>query len=124
MIIYMDMAMFNQGLVVAGIGCAVVFTALTILWFILELTSKLINLKINVQLKKKDVPVKEIRLARDVNGELTAVIGTAFYLYLEDIHDQENTILTIKRMGKNYSPWSSKIYSVMNLNKRFAKKAS
>lgn len=116
--------MFNQGLVVAGIGCAVVFTALTILWFILELTSKLINLKINVQLKKKDVPVKEIRLARDVNGELTAVIGTAFYLYLEDIHDQENTILTIKRMGKNYSPWSSKIYSVMNLNKRFAKKAS
>ena len=45
-------------------------------------------------------------------GELHAAIATALYLYRQEVHDYENYVLTIKRIEKKYSPWSSKIYSL------------
>lgn len=44
--------------------------------------------------------------------ELNAAIATALYLYRQEVHDYENYVLTIKRIEKRYSPWSSKIYSL------------
>ena len=48
----------------------------------------------------------------DVNTEIAAVISTALHLYKNDVHDFENTVLTIKKVAKAYSPWSSKIYGL------------
>jgi glutaconyl-CoA/methylmalonyl-CoA decarboxylase subunit delta len=59
-----------------------------------------------------------------MSGETSAAIAMALHLYLEEAHDQENTILTIRRNPKNYAPWSSKIYSVLGLNKKFYRRAS
>ncbi|HSD63250.1 MAG TPA: hypothetical protein VLB50_05600, partial [Ignavibacteriaceae bacterium] len=47
-----------------------------------------------------------------VSGEINAAISAALYLYFEEVHDTENTVLTIKKVQKNYSPWSSKIYGL------------
>jgi hypothetical protein len=45
------------------------------------------------------------------NDEL-AVIAMALYKYSESIHDYENMSLTINKVSKTYSPWSSKIYGL------------
>lgn len=48
----------------------------------------------------------------EVSGEVYAAIATALYEFGEDTHDVENTVLTIQKVKRNYSPWSSKIYSL------------
>ena len=44
--------------------------------------------------------------------ELNAAIASAVYLFTTHPHDSESTVLTIKRIEKIYSPWSSKIYGL------------
>lgn len=47
------------------------------------------------------------------NGEdITAIIAATIHLYLQEVHDFENYCLTIKRIDRIYSPWSSKIYGL------------
>jgi glutaconyl-CoA/methylmalonyl-CoA decarboxylase subunit delta len=46
------------------------------------------------------------------NDDLSAIIAAAIHLYLQEAHDFENYSLTIKRIDKIYSPWSSKIYGL------------
>ena len=41
-----------------------------------------------------------------------SVLTEPFYFQGDDNHDIENTILTINKVTKNYSPWSSKIYTL------------
>ncbi|MDR0750949.1 MAG: lamin tail domain-containing protein [Tannerellaceae bacterium] len=48
----------------------------------------------------------------DVSGEILAAISMALYELDEDVHDIENTVLTIQKVKRNYSPWSSKIYGL------------
>lgn len=48
-------------------------------------------------------------------GEVIAAISLALSEYLGDKHDVEDTILTIKRMQRAYSPWNSKIYNLRTL---------
>lgn len=57
--------------------------------------------------------------AVEVSGDVYAAIAVALYRYSRDLHDVENTVLTINRAAKVYSPWSSKIYGLRRLpNKR------
>jgi len=44
--------------------------------------------------------------------EIFAAIAMALHLHESELHDAENTILTINRVAKLYSPWSSKIYGL------------
>lgn len=44
-----------------------------------------------------------------------AAIAMALYLYFNEIHDEESDIITVKRVSRTYSPWSSKLYSMRNL---------
>lgn len=48
----------------------------------------------------------------DVSGEVYAAIFTAIHLYNEELHDLENTVLTINKVSRTYSPWSSKIHGL------------
>ena len=45
------------------------------------------------------------------SGEEIAAIAMALHEHL-DTHDRENTILTINKVKRAYSPWSSKIYNL------------
>lgn len=45
-------------------------------------------------------------------GEIYAVIAMALHMYLEDAHDYEKMVLTMQRVMRPYSPWSSKIYGL------------
>lgn len=46
------------------------------------------------------------------SGEVIAAIGMALAEHFGQGHDMEDTILTIKRMKRSYSPWNSKIYNM------------
>lgn len=49
------------------------------------------------------------------SGEVIAAIGMALAEHFGQGHDMEDTILTIKRMKKAYSPWNSKIYNLRQM---------
>ena len=52
------------------------------------------------------------------SGEEVAAIAMALALYKEDLHDKESTILTINRVARAYSPWSSKIYGLRQIPRK------
>jgi Na+-transporting methylmalonyl-CoA/oxaloacetate decarboxylase gamma subunit len=51
------------------------------------------------------------------SGEEIAAIVMALHEHL-NAHDQENTILTINKVKKAYSPWSSKIYGLREIPRK------
>lgn len=61
--------------------------------------------------KAEDADHSEIE---EDSGEVIAAISTALYQHL-NAHDYEDTILTINKVKRAYSPWSSKIYSLREL---------
>ncbi|MDX9768930.1 MAG: OadG family protein [Tenuifilaceae bacterium] len=48
------------------------------------------------------------------SGEEMAAIAMALHLFQSELHDQESLTLTINKISRTYSPWSSKIYGIMN----------
>lgn len=48
----------------------------------------------------------------DIPGEVNAAIALALHLFRNQLHDMEDTVITIKKVSKAYSPWSSKIYGL------------
>lgn len=46
------------------------------------------------------------------SGEIFAAISMALYEISDDNHDIENTVLTIRKVKRSYSPWSSKLYGL------------
>lgn len=57
-----------------------------------------------------EAPAAEVISAPDY--EMYAAIGYALHLYVTEMHDFEKTILTIQKVMRPYSPWSSKIYGL------------
>lgn len=51
-------------------------------------------------------------------AEIAAVISYALHLHQQDIHDYEQMILTIQKVVRPYSPWSSKIYGLRQIPRR------
>ena len=56
-------------------------------------------------------PVK-IKNEGAIVGAEIAAIGMALKMYQDEMHDIESHVLTINRVAKAYSPWSSKIYGL------------
>ena len=52
------------------------------------------------------------------SGDVYAAIAMAIYEITENEHDDDNTVLTIKNVARNYSPWSSKIYTLREIPRR------
>lgn len=44
-------------------------------------------------------------------------IATALHMFYGGLHDVEPNVITIKKVERKYSPWSSKIYGFNNLNR-------
>ena len=47
------------------------------------------------------------------NSDIVA-IAMALHLFYDEVHDDESNVITIKRIERRYSPWSSKIYGINN----------
>lgn len=103
----------------ALVGYVIVFCALISLYYVFQYLPNLLNIFTRRRMKKKG-HVEEVIEDLTISGEVSAAIGTALHLYFSELHDEEKTVLTITKISKRYSPWSSKIYNVTTgLNRRF-----
>lgn len=98
----------GAGMVV--VAMSVVFLALAVLFIVYLLIGKSFN-------KKKKTTNGAVAGTKEedevqLSGEINAAIVMALHLYLEEQHDYEDTVLTIKKVARSYSPWSSKIYTL------------
>lgn len=72
--------------------------------------------------KEKNEIQKEISNAKiiseSVDPEIAAAISVALNLHLQESSDYENMVLTIQKVVRPYSPWSSKIYGLRQYPRR------
>ncbi|MDR2679279.1 MAG: OadG family protein [Tannerella sp.] len=52
------------------------------------------------------------------DGAVFAAIAAALYEVAEDIHDIESTVITIQKVARRYSPWSSKFHSMREFTRK------
>lgn len=96
------------------LGWMIVFAALLFLVGIFLLVPKIIHLGVKRGLRvkgKSQGSNKEV----EISGETNAVIAAALYVYLNEMHDDESNVITIKQVRRRYSPWSSKFYGLNNM---------
>ncbi|MEO8233051.1 MAG: OadG family protein [Ignavibacteriota bacterium] len=99
------------GIGMTVIGYVVVFVALLFLYIIFSNLTKVLNINVKRLLKREGKP-EVTNEELEISGEVNAAIAMALYLYYAEVHDKENTVLTIDKVSKTYSPWSSKIYGL------------
>lgn len=109
-----------------GIGMSisamsVVFVGLILLYVSFKIVGRVsVNLSKRNAMKVKGITdkkeAKEKRLG-EAPGEVLAAVGMALHEVQNDVHDLEETILTITRVKRTYSPWSSKIYTLRHTPK-------
>ena len=111
----------------AGIGMAI--TAMSVVFFgliLLYICFRAIG-KAAVSFRRKNaMEAKDITCEREAKekklgeapGEVIAAISLAMHEMQTDVHDVEDTVLTITRVKRSYSPWSSKIYTLRETPKK------
>ena len=108
LILFSDM--WQAGIIISVVGYTIVFLALLLLFFVFESIPKL--LKITLKRRKRGETEEQMDEEVLITGEVNAAISAALYLYFSELHDEESNVITIKRVSKRYSPWSSKIYGL------------
>ncbi len=108
------------GGIMAATAISVVLSSLAMLFLIF----KGIGILVRKLTAPRPVKIKEEETAEcsvapatveEVEGDVYAAIAVAIFQYSRDLHDVENTVLTINRGAKAYSPWSSKIYGLRQI---------
>lgn len=102
------------GLGMTMIAMMVVFSALAILFIIYKNLGRFF-IRRGAASKKSatgEVKVHTVHTQAEMSGEVNAAIAMALHLYQSELHDYENTVLTIQKVSRTYSPWSSKIYTL------------
>lgn len=107
-----DLAAEAGGYTISIVSILVVFISLVILVVIFTTIPKLLALNIKQKLKKSGQ--QEITPNINMEAGVNAAIAMGLHLYFNELHDEESNIITIRNAPKQYSPWSSKIYSVQN----------
>jgi Na+-transporting methylmalonyl-CoA/oxaloacetate decarboxylase gamma subunit len=91
---------------------AVVFIGLILLFLFFKLIGNIaVSLSNKRAMKASGISKEEAKGITQTSGDIYAAIAMAIYEATE-LHDEENTILTIKNTARTYSPWSSKIYTL------------
>jgi glutaconyl-CoA/methylmalonyl-CoA decarboxylase subunit delta len=102
----------GDGIFISIVGYIVVFLALLLLYMVFVNLTKFLQLRIRRKLKAGGEISHTEKKDLSVSGEINAAISTALYLHLEELESLENTVLTIKKVQRVYSPWSSKLYGL------------
>lgn len=63
-------------------------------------------------MRAKGINKNEAAELIEAPGEVYAAISMALHESQNEVHDLEETVLTIARVQRTYSPWSSKIYTL------------
>lgn len=103
------------------IGFGLTFVLLILLVYLMRLFGVIMKPRVKVPKVVKNDNKMEIK--HDEKSEVTlsanttAAIAMALHLYYDEMHDEEQHVITIKNVERRYSPWNSKIYGINNLVK-------
>ncbi len=115
-----------HGIVMAVSAVTVVITVLAILFIFFKLLG---NYMISVaRRREKASKAKAAKTSAQqpqeetggiaYSGDEIAAIAMALQMYFDELHDRESSVLTINRVARAYSPWSSKIYGLRQFTKK------
>ncbi len=102
----------SKAMTVTLVGLFVVFGALAITAIVVAGIAKLIKQMQLRNVRKSEMGKEPSSKHDEISGEINAAISMALHMYFAQVHDQESTVLTINRVPRPYSPWSSKIYNI------------
>ncbi|MDR0505821.1 MAG: OadG family protein [Dysgonamonadaceae bacterium] len=106
----------GAGMTLTAMG--VVFSGLILLYLLFKLIGNTaVSLSHRRAMKASGMTKEEVKGITQQSGDVLAAIAMAIYEATE-LHDEEHTILTIKNTARNYSPWSSKIYTLRETPKK------
>ncbi len=108
------------GVIMAITSMLVVFSALIVLYRIFRTIGNA-NQKAVLKKQQKGQRVQETisnNQPEEISGEVFAAISAALYMHETESHDRESEIITIQRVSRHYSPWSSKIYGLRQIPTR------
>ena len=100
------------GIGMTMVAMAVVFLSLVILYITFKNIAKLFAYDFKAKAIANKSGNETSATKSEQTLELGAAIALALHLYQNELHDHENTLLTIKKINSRYSPWSSKIYGM------------
>ena len=108
----------EHGVGLTLVAICVVFIALVCICFIMKGYGSAI---MKIQDRKKRKVAERNNLAtpapsKEIAGEVYAAIAAAIYMYDQDMHDEEDTVITIQKVERAWTPWNAKFY---NMNKYF-----
>lgn len=111
-----------DGFGMAIIAMSVVFIGLILLYVSFKIVGN-IAVKLGKRNAMKAIGITDKVEAKEKNlgshsGEEAAAIAMALHEFMNDTHDVEDMILTINKVKRTYSPWSSKIYTLRQTPKR------
>lgn len=110
----------EPSIIITIVGCVVVFIALSALVLVIDriaiIQTFLVRIKMR-KIKNEPGPIEKVP-TNSLSADENAAICTALYLYFTEMHDEEKYVMTVKKVSRTYSPWSSKIYGIMNFSKR------
>ena len=112
----------EDGFGMAIIAMSVVFIGLILLYVSFKIVGN-IAVKLGKKNAMKAIGITDKAEAKEKNlgshsGEEDAAIAMALHEFMNDAHDVEDMILTINKVKRTYSPWSSKIYTLRQTPKR------
>ncbi len=103
--------------IIVFVGIGIVFLSLLVIYlFFRYVLTFILNFRLKSFARKKGIDPVNVETAKTMmTGEVNAAIAMALYSYYNELHDVESGVITIKRVSRTYSPWSSKLYHMKNL---------
>lgn len=106
-------SVITEGLSYALIGMGVVFLGLIFLFIFMKVfVYFFVTSGSKKSIKTGGLIIRDVSGNAPMSGEILAAISLAIHQSREEFHDLEETIITMNRITKPYSPWSSKIHSI------------
>lgn len=99
------------GIGMTMVAMSVVFVSLLVLYLIFKNIAKLFAYDFKKKSTTSSNPT-DSKIDNQATLELGAAVAMAIHLYQQELHDHETALLTIKKINRSYSPWSSKIYGL------------
>ena len=104
------------GIGLTATAVAVVFIALVCIALLISGSGKLIarSEEKSKNKGKKESAIKPVSDGSSASNdnEVFAAIGAAIYLYNEELHDEEDTVITIQKVEREWTPWNAKYYNM------------
>jgi Na+-transporting methylmalonyl-CoA/oxaloacetate decarboxylase gamma subunit len=107
-----------SGFVLLITSMITVFSALILLYIVFKLLGNYMIRKQNKKARKAaphavpDLRKEVENTPGGISGDVYAAIAATIYMYQNELHDEETTIITIENASRKYSPWSSKFYGL------------